>query len=138
MLKITADVHNYWSKDNVDFMVNIYNTTTNATFELFAQPNVKDNEVVGIHTPDSMDDMEIVSAYYYDEIMEAMQAALDEYDKDVEMKHYIVKREYREAWNTENDVNNDAEWIVTEVEIDRLATEWGKDKAELLKQVEEA
>ena len=54
------------------------------------------------------------------------------------MKQYIVKREYREAWNTERDVNENTQWIVNEVEIDRLAAEWGKDKAELMEQVEEA
>lgn len=138
-MKITATVHNYWSKDNVDFMVNIYNTTTNAEFKFFAQPKVTDNEVTGIHTPDSKDDMAIIDPCYYDETIEAMQAALDEYNKaNSEMQHYIVKREYREAWNSFNDIDNDAEWIVTEVEIDRLANEWGKDKAELLRQVEEA
>ena len=54
------------------------------------------------------------------------------------MKKYIVKREYREAWNTENDVNNEAEWIVTDEEISRLAGDWGKNKSELMEQVQEA
>ena len=95
-MKITATVHNYLNKDNIDFMVNIYNTSTNKEFEFFAQPKVTDNEVIGIHTPDSMDDMAIIDPCYYDEIIEAMQAALDEYNKaGSEMQHYIVKREYR-------------------------------------------
>jgi len=134
-MKITATVHNYFHKDDVDFMVSI-TTITDTTFKFFAQPDVKNNEVVGIHTPDSMDDMAIVDSCYYDEIIEAMQDALNEYEKGLD--HYIVKREYREAWNSENDVDNDEEWIVTDAEIERLAIEWGKDKAELMEQVEEA
>lgn len=54
------------------------------------------------------------------------------------MKQYLVIREYRAEWNTEGDINNDAEWIVTDAEIERLAIEWGKDKAELMGQVKEA
>ncbi len=54
------------------------------------------------------------------------------------MKKYIVNIENRTSWNTENDINNEALWIVTEADLDRLAVEWGKDKAELLAQVTEA
>lgn len=54
------------------------------------------------------------------------------------MKQHIVMQEYREAWNNEIDVNNDSAWIVTEAEIERLAIEWGMDKAELMEQVKEA
>lgn len=54
------------------------------------------------------------------------------------MKQYLVMREYRAEWNAEYDINNDAEWIVTDAEIERLAIEWGKDKVELMEQVKEA
>jgi hypothetical protein len=53
------------------------------------------------------------------------------------MKKYIVNYENREMWNTENDINNDELWIVTEQEIKRLAVEWGVDVDELIEQVEE-
>lgn len=54
------------------------------------------------------------------------------------MKKYTVNYENRAEWNTENDINNEALWTVTEADLDRLAVEWGKDKAELLEQVTEA
>ena len=53
------------------------------------------------------------------------------------MKQYIVKREHRAQWNTEQDITNDAKWIATEAEIDRLASEWDIDKDLLLDQVQE-
>lgn len=49
---------------------------------------------------------------------------------------YIVKFEYRPEWNTENNPNIDADWIVTEHEITRLSIEWGTSKSELMEQVE--
>ena len=53
------------------------------------------------------------------------------------MKNYSVKFENRANWNTENDVNNESAWIVSEVEIQNLAAEWGVDVDELMEQVEE-
>ena len=57
------------------------------------------------------------------------------------MKKYIVLREYRAGlatWNAVNDIDDDSLWVVTEEEIERLAVEWGKDKADLMAQVKEA
>ena len=53
------------------------------------------------------------------------------------MEQYIVKREYRAQWNTEQNIANDALWIVTDAEIDRLASEWDIDKDLLLDQVQD-
>lgn len=53
------------------------------------------------------------------------------------MKNYSVKFENRANWNTENDVNNESAWIVSEAEIKSLSAEWGVDVDELIEQVEE-
>ena len=54
------------------------------------------------------------------------------------MKKYIVMRKYRLLWNNHGDMNDEEQWIITEKDIEDIATGWGKDKAELMKQVEEA
>ena len=56
--------------------------------------------------------------------------------KGVENMKYIVKFEHRPEWNAENNPNVDANWIVDEQEIDRLAIEWGIKKSALMEQVE--
>lgn len=54
------------------------------------------------------------------------------------MKKYIIKMEHRADWNPlEGDLHNDKDWIVTEKEIKELAVAWGKEKEELLEEVEE-
>ena len=50
--------------------------------------------------------------------------------------NYIVKMEYRENWNTMNDLGDDSKWIVDEKEIERLAKGWGVPVEELMEQVE--
>ena len=53
------------------------------------------------------------------------------------MKKYIVKFEHRVNWSNFGDINDDNDWIVTEKDIEDMAIGWGKDKAELMEQVEE-
>lgn len=53
------------------------------------------------------------------------------------MKTYMVKFENRPNWNTENDLHDDSQWVVTEEELKQLAIEWGMEQEELLEQVEE-
>ncbi len=54
------------------------------------------------------------------------------------MKKYIIKMEYRADWNpVEGDLRNDNDWIVTANEIEELAAAWGKEKEELMEEVEE-
>lgn len=56
----------------------------------------------------------------------------------MKMKEYIIKIEHRADWNpVEGDLHNDNDWIVTEKEIEELAAAWGKEKGELLEEVEE-
>lgn len=57
--------------------------------------------------------------------------------EETKMKRYLVMREHRAEWNTVFDIDNDAEWIVDDVEIERLSNEWGTDKAALMEQVQE-
>lgn len=54
------------------------------------------------------------------------------------MKLYMVMREYRPLWNQHGDINDDEQWTLTEPEITDLADSWGKPKAALMEQVEEA
>lgn len=49
------------------------------------------------------------------------------------VKVYKVKPEYWSAWGENVDENT----IVDDAEIDRLSSEWGMDRADLLRQVEE-
>ena len=51
---------------------------------------------------------------------------------------YIVKFEHRVNWSNFEDINDDNDWVVTEKDIEDMAIGWGKDKAELMEQVEEA
>lgn len=52
------------------------------------------------------------------------------------MKQYIVKRDYRAQWNAEQDISDDAKWIVDDAEIARLSTEWGIWQDALFDQVQ--
>ena len=69
---------------------------------------------------------------------EDIRIALKEYMKNhpkevYKMKQYRIKAEFWSAWGEE--VNEDT--IVDDKEIDRLASEWGMDREDLLRQVEE-
>lgn len=54
------------------------------------------------------------------------------------MKKFIVLRKYRLMWNNYGDMNDEEQWTITEKDIEEMAIGWGKTKAELMKQVEEA
>ena len=49
------------------------------------------------------------------------------------MKTYHIKPEFLDAWGNETT----PETVIDEAEIDRLAAEWGLEKAALLEQLEE-
>jgi hypothetical protein len=49
------------------------------------------------------------------------------------MKTYHIKPEFLEAWGNETT----PETVIDEAELDRLAAEWGLEKAALLEQLEE-
>ena len=82
-MKIEAKVCEYYSNNNVDFLV--YVTVNGFKSELFIQPRVVDNEIEDITTSDSQDSLELVNPDCYDDICVAMQDALNEYCKKVGM-----------------------------------------------------
>jgi hypothetical protein len=49
---------------------------------------------------------------------------------------YIIKLEYRDTWNTINDVSDDTLWIVDKKEIEHLAVAWGVTIEKLMQEVE--
>lgn len=49
------------------------------------------------------------------------------------MKTYKIRPEFLEAWGNETT----PETVIDECELDRLAAEWGLEKAALLEQLEE-
>ncbi len=75
-----ASVINYHNENNVDFMVEI-GLTGDRTADIFCQPEIEDGEIVKISTPDSQDDVEIVNPELHEDMINAMQDALNEYLK---------------------------------------------------------
>jgi hypothetical protein len=53
------------------------------------------------------------------------------------MAKYIILRDYRAQWNAEQDIYDDAKWIVDDAEIARLSTEWGIGQDALVDQVQD-
>ena len=127
-----ATVYNYISENNVDFYVEV-NLTGNRTVEFFIQPEVRNNTVTDITTIDSRDDVLVINPDLFDDMIEKMQEALDEY---IGVKRYVVTWEYRNLWNSERDINDDSQWSVTSDEIERLAVEWGTPVERLMEQVD--
>lgn len=76
-MKIKASVWEYYSKDNVDFWVVIKTAAGKKMF--YIQPEVRDNKIVGVTTPDSQDDLCLLNESLYGDIEQAMQEALDEW-----------------------------------------------------------
>ena len=50
------------------------------------------------------------------------------------MKKYLILKEYREYWGTD-DIYDETKWIVDKKEIEQLAFEWDVDIEELMQQV---
>ena len=53
-----------------------------------------------------------------------------------ESVRYLIKREFRSFWNSVNDVDDDSLWIVSETDVNLLASIWGVAKEKLLEQVD--
>ncbi len=84
-----ASVVNYHDESNVDFLVEI-GLTGDRTADIFVQPEIEDGEIVKISTPDSQDDVEIVNPELHDDMIDAMQEALDEYHRPLPGNDYAT------------------------------------------------
>ncbi len=84
-----AIVVNYHNEDNVDFLVEI-GLTGDRTADIFCQPEIEGGQIVKISAPDSQDDVEIVNPELHDDMIDAMQDALNEYHLPLISDYYMT------------------------------------------------